>query len=137
MSARSAQLRVGLLVLGATLVLIVALFLIGRENRIFASKNRYTFTAGSVAGAADARLLRGYRARGLRVVGMRTQVLALRVVGSGPDRLRVRVSDRLAGAVAVRGTWRQSLPRDAVSSRVVALERASKGRWHENRPPPY
>lgn len=50
MSARSAQLRVGLLVLGATLVLIMALFLIGRENRIFASKNRYTFTAGSVAG---------------------------------------------------------------------------------------
>jgi len=43
-------LRVGLLVLGATLVLIVALFLIGQESRIFASKNRYTFTAASVAG---------------------------------------------------------------------------------------
>jgi phospholipid/cholesterol/gamma-HCH transport system substrate-binding protein len=43
-------LRVGLLVLGATLVLIVALFLIGQESRIFASKNRYTFTASSVAG---------------------------------------------------------------------------------------
>ena len=50
MSARSAQLRVGLLVFGATLVLMAALFLIGQQNRLFASKNRYTFTAGSVAG---------------------------------------------------------------------------------------
>ena len=50
MSARSAQLRVGLMVLGAAVVLMMALFLIGRENRIFASKNRYTFTAASVAG---------------------------------------------------------------------------------------
>ena len=50
MSARSARLRVGLLVLGATLVLMAALFLIGQQNRLFASKNRYYFTAGSVAG---------------------------------------------------------------------------------------
>ncbi|HET9768928.1 MAG TPA: MlaD family protein, partial [Thermoanaerobaculia bacterium] len=50
MSARSAQLRVGLMVLGAAVVLMMALFLIGRENRIFASKNHYTFTAASVAG---------------------------------------------------------------------------------------
>lgn len=50
MSARSARLRVGLLVLGATVVLIVALFLIGQESRLFASKNRYYFTAASVAG---------------------------------------------------------------------------------------
>jgi len=49
-SARSARLRVGLLVFGAALVLMMALFLIGRENRIFASKNRYYFTAASVAG---------------------------------------------------------------------------------------
>jgi len=49
-SARSARLRVGLLVLGAAVVLMMALFLIGRENRIFASKNRYYFTAASVAG---------------------------------------------------------------------------------------
>lgn len=50
MSARSARLRVGLLVLGATLVLMAALFLIGQQNRLFASKNRYYFTASSVAG---------------------------------------------------------------------------------------
>lgn len=50
MSARGARLRVGLLVLGATLVLMAALFLIGQQNRLFASKNRYYFTATSVAG---------------------------------------------------------------------------------------
>jgi len=50
LSARSARLRVGLLVFGATLVLMAALFLIGQQNRLFASKNRYYFTAGSVAG---------------------------------------------------------------------------------------
>jgi phospholipid/cholesterol/gamma-HCH transport system substrate-binding protein len=49
-SARAAQLRVGLLVLGAALVLMAGLFLIGQQNRIFASKNRYFFTATSVAG---------------------------------------------------------------------------------------
>jgi phospholipid/cholesterol/gamma-HCH transport system substrate-binding protein len=50
LSARGARLRVGLLVLGATLVLMAALFLIGQQNRLFASKNRYFFTATSVAG---------------------------------------------------------------------------------------
>jgi len=53
LSARSARLRVGLLVFGATLVLMAALFLIGQQNRLFASKNRYYFTAGSVAGLND------------------------------------------------------------------------------------
>lgn len=90
---------------------------------------RSLYTAGSVAGAADARLLRGYRARGLRVVGMRTQVLAVHVLDASPDQVRVRVSDRLVGAVAVRGKQRQALPRDAASSRVVALVRAPGGRW--------
>ena len=50
MATRAAQLRVGLLVIGATLVLMVGLFLIGRETRLFASKNRYYFTTGSAAG---------------------------------------------------------------------------------------
>jgi len=49
-SGRAAQLRVGLLVIGAALVLMAGLFLIGQQNRLFASKNRYYFTAASVAG---------------------------------------------------------------------------------------
>jgi hypothetical protein len=87
------------------------------------------YTTGSVAGAADARLLRRYRDRGLRVVGMRTQVLAVRVLRSDRGHLRLRVSDRLVGAVAVRGRQRQPLPRDAASGRVVGLVRAGDGRW--------
>lgn len=50
MATRGAQLRVGLLVLGATVVLMAGLFLIGQETRLFASKNRYTFTVASAAG---------------------------------------------------------------------------------------
>lgn len=87
------------------------------------------YVAGSTAGAADVRLLQGYRARGYRVAGMHTQVLAVDVLVARPARLWLRVSDRLAGAVAVRGRERVPLPRDAVSTRVVALRRAVGGRW--------
>jgi phospholipid/cholesterol/gamma-HCH transport system substrate-binding protein len=50
LASRGAQLRVGLLVLGAILVLMAGLFLIGQESRLFTSKNRYYFTVGSAAG---------------------------------------------------------------------------------------
>ena len=80
-------------------------------------------------GEADLRLLRRYRARGLRVTGMRTQVLALHVLEQRPHRRRVEVSDRLAGAVVVGGGRRTTLPRDAASTRVVTLVQAPGGRW--------
>lgn len=50
MATRAAQLRVGLLVVGAALVLMAGLFLIGKQNRLFASKNRYVFTTRNVGG---------------------------------------------------------------------------------------
>jgi phospholipid/cholesterol/gamma-HCH transport system substrate-binding protein len=50
MAVRAAQLRVGLLVIGAALVLMAGLFMIGQQNRLFASKNRYTFTTNNVGG---------------------------------------------------------------------------------------
>ena len=50
MATRGAQLRVGLLVLGATVVLMAGLFLIGQETSLFTSKNRYYFTVASAAG---------------------------------------------------------------------------------------
>jgi phospholipid/cholesterol/gamma-HCH transport system substrate-binding protein len=49
-SERKSQLRVGLLVVGAALVLMAGLFLIGQQSRLFASKNRYTFTTENVGG---------------------------------------------------------------------------------------
>lgn len=49
-SERGAKLRVGLLVVGAALVLMAGLFMIGEQNRLFTSKNRYTFTTKNVGG---------------------------------------------------------------------------------------
>jgi hypothetical protein len=86
------------------------------------------YLPGSAAGAADVHLLQRYRDRGLRVVRMRTQVLALVVLERRADRWTLRVTDRLDAAVASRGTSQVRLPRDASSVRVLVLTRSS-GRW--------
>ena len=49
-SGRGATVRVGLLVLGAVLVLLAGMFMIGEQNRIFTSKNRYFFEVASAGG---------------------------------------------------------------------------------------
>jgi hypothetical protein len=90
---------------------------------------RALYAVGSSAGEADVRLLARYRSRGFTVAGLRTQVLALEVLTSRRGRLRVRVGDRVVGAVAVRGARRVRLPRDAASSRVIDLVRSGDGRW--------
>ncbi len=90
---------------------------------------RDLYVAGSGAGRVDVRLLRDYRARGYRVVGMRMQVLALRLLEQRPDRLRVEVTDRLDGAVAVGEGGRLALPRDRPSTRTVTLVRGVDGAW--------
>lgn len=90
---------------------------------------RDLYVAGSGAGRSDVHLLRGYRARGYRVVGMRMQVLALRLLEERPDRLRVEVTDRLDGAVAVGADSRLTLPRDRPSTRTVTLVRGADGAW--------
>jgi hypothetical protein len=87
------------------------------------------YVPGSSAGAADVRLLRAYRSRGLRVVGLRTQVLALVVEQRAGNRWRLRVTDRVVGAVAVSGGRRLPLPRDASSVRVVTLVRSPGRGW--------
>jgi hypothetical protein len=91
---------------------------------------RDLYVAGSPAGTADARLLRSYRSRGLRVEGMRMQLLGVDVLQEGPRRLRLRVTDRLAAGVAVGDGLRAPMPRDAATTRVVELHRAHAGaRW--------
>ncbi len=89
---------------------------------------RRLYTPGSRAGAADARMLRGYVDRGLRVEGMRMQLLAVRVRAAGPGVLRLQVTDRLANAVAVGERRRLVLPRDSASRHVVTLRRDHRGR---------
>lgn len=90
---------------------------------------RDLYVPGSRAGAADLRVLRAYRARALRVSGMRMQVLALSVLESRPGRRRVQVTDRLVGAVAVRGDRRVGLPHDRASTRVVTMMRGGDNQW--------
>ncbi len=79
------------------------------------------------AGASDARLLREYLERGLRVEGMRTQLLAVEVLARGEGHWRLRVTDRLARAVAVGDAGRHVLPRDEATTRVVELVRSAEG----------
>ena len=81
------------------------------------------------AGSSDVRLLEGYRSRGWRVVGMRMQVLALAVTSRESSRLRLRVTDRLVGAVAIRAGERVRLPRDRASTRRLTLVRGRDGVW--------
>ena len=80
-------------------------------------------------GAADVRLLRRYADRGYRVEGMTTQLLAVVVLERAPDRWRLRVTDRLASAVAVRGRERIRLPTDRADTHVVTLVRTEDGLW--------
>jgi hypothetical protein len=87
---------------------------------------RRLYVAG--AGAADLRMLRSYLDRGLRVHGMRTQLLALEVLDRRRDHWRIRVTDRLAGGVAVGAGGSEPLPRDEASIRVLSLVNDG-GRW--------
>ena len=86
------------------------------------------YADGSGAGAADVRLLRDYRRRGLRVEGMATQVLGLRVAARSPGRLELVVTDRVVGAEAVGSGAPVSLPVDRPSTRRVVLVREG-ARW--------
>jgi hypothetical protein len=90
---------------------------------------RRLYVARSPAGTADAAVLLGYRRRGLRVTGMRMQLLSVEVLTTGADRLRLRVVDRLAHAVSVGRGSRTLLPRDRASTHVVSLRRGPDARW--------
>ena len=86
------------------------------------------YVPGSRSGAADVGLLRAYARRGLRVEGLATQVLALRVVERSPRRLVLVVTDRVVGGSAVGGAAPVALPADRASTRRVVLVR-QRGRW--------
>ena len=89
------------------------------------------YVAGSRTGAADRAVLRGYRERGLRVTGMRTQVLSATVLRETDRRIVLLVTDVLTDAVAVDGDERWALPHDRPSTRRVVLvsESRARGGW--------
>ena len=90
---------------------------------------RDLYVTGSRAGRSDVRLLRRWTGRGLRVEGMRTQVLGMQVLSRGDDRLVLRVTDRLVAATAVGAAGTTPLPRDRADTRVLTLRRGSDGAW--------
>jgi hypothetical protein len=89
---------------------------------------RRLYVAGSAAGRADVRLLRRYLARGLVVRQLRMQVFAVRVLRRDDGFLSLRVTDRVAGGVAVTGRQRLRLPVDRPTARTVVLRRVA-GEW--------
>jgi hypothetical protein len=86
------------------------------------------YVAGSRTGAADRAVMRGYRERGLRVTGMRTQVLSATVLRETDRRITLLVTDVLTDAVALAGDERWALPHDRPSTRRVVLVR-TRGAW--------
>jgi hypothetical protein len=89
------------------------------------------YTPGSPAGSADLKLLRRYAERGLRVRGMRMQVLGARTLTVRPHLLELEVIDRLASAVVFRIDDPQvlgRLPSDAATTHRLVLRRVD-GRW--------
>ncbi|GAA4698741.1 hypothetical protein [Nocardioides nanhaiensis] len=104
---------------------------------------RGLYADGSDAGAVDVAMLRQWRRRGLAVEGLRTQVIAVRVLevaapgaDGRPDQLVLAVTDRLAGghAVPVAATGRRAaavpLPTgDQPTDRAVTLRSDDGGVW--------
>ena len=93
-----------------------------------ASRLRALYVPGAAVGAADLRVLHGWTHRGLRVSGMRTQLLALSVLDASPGLMRLRLTDRLTGAVARGSGGPVLLPRDRASTRELTLVRGGR-RW--------
>ena len=81
------------------------------------------YVTGSAAGHADLAMLQTWRDRGLRVHGMRMQLLDVEVRRATPTRLDLLVTDRLIGAVARGPGVRLPLPEDGASTRTVVLVR--------------
>lgn len=81
------------------------------------------YAEGSVAGANDTAMLRRYAARGLRVTGIRTQLLAADVQRFSATSVRLKVTDRMVGARAVGPYETVDLPRDRASTRTISFVR--------------
>jgi hypothetical protein len=86
------------------------------------------YAPGSTAGRRDVAMLERWRERGLRVSGLRMQVLAVEVRERTEGRWDLLVTDRLGGGVAVGPGTPTALPRDEWSTRRIVLVRVA-GEW--------
>jgi len=103
-----------------------------RRSRAWASGDpsalRVLYTTGSRSGRQDRALLAAYAGRGLRVAGLRTQVLAVDVRDVSDGRMSLVVTDRTVGGVAVGAGARLPLPVDRPSTWTLSLVRVA-GEW--------
>ncbi|MCH1867469.1 hypothetical protein [Nocardioides sp. CFH 31398] len=74
------------------------------------------YAPGSAAGAADVAMLTRYAERGLRVEGLRTQVLSAEVRRATPVRRVLAVTDRVVGGAVTDGQTSEALPVDAATT---------------------
>jgi len=89
---------------------------------------RRVYAPGSRVLRRDRALLLRYRQRGLRVVGLRVRVLALREDTRREGRVVLRVRDQVTAGTLVGATVRRRLPGDVADARAITLRR-SDGRW--------
>ena len=88
---------------------------------------RSLYADGSTAGRRDVAVLRSYRARGLRVVGLHDAAPRRAQRAPQAGAVVLRVTDRLAGAVAVGPGRRVRLPAGTARTRVVTLVDEGRG----------
>lgn len=103
-----------------------------RRSEAFAGRDRAAlaelYTPGAGLLAQDLALLRAYDRRGLRVVDLTTQVREVVVLASGRNRVRLRVSERLAGVRFRTADDRyRRVPGSAYATRVLTLQRGGPG----------
>ncbi len=89
---------------------------------------RALYTRGSRAGRADVQLLCAYRARGLVVRRLATQVFAVRVLRTTEAALRLRVSDRVAGGEVLERGKVTPLRSSRPVTRTITF-RLDRGTW--------
>ena len=86
------------------------------------------YQPGAATGRRDVALLRRYLARGVRLHGMRMQVLSARTVVRSQARLRLVVVERFAGAYAADAAGVRVVPAGVPVTRVIDLRRPAD-RW--------
>jgi hypothetical protein len=86
------------------------------------------YVPGSSARSADEQLLRSYTARGFVVRRLVTQVFGARLLTNAPDRLVLRVLDRVAGGEVATPEGAVPLPSTRPAVRRIVLERVG-GAW--------
>jgi hypothetical protein len=89
---------------------------------------RRVYAPGSRVLRHDRGLLLRYRQRGLRVVGLRVRVLALRESAHRERRVVLHVRDQVTAGTIVGATGSRHLLADAADARAITLRR-SHGRW--------